>query len=810
MKLRSVIKLLQAHDPSGFYSVQCSKLDYNISPRGRYKLNDEFKDIWSRYAAKFKALAVIPSACIHFWNYSRKIKSLDACHLYGRFQGCCLMVTVIDAYDQNLTLGYCIVENENKEAWNWFASIICDLFEGCQLIISDRDKGLEEVKNYQNKECVFSNCSIHITANAGVTSASAKKAVTKLARSGNMAMYYQNLEKIRSTFGSNIATYLDNVREKFCFPFLQQRGLLSNYGQSSSNASEQQNASYSDFRGLAMTEGVIYFFNTCVSTFKVRRDLGIKSLSMENYVSEEIVKKVFDKGTESKGKGWRLELTEHDEFYHKLSFLVSVSTNRKTQERFQIVVKFDCYAENWYDRIQCSCGLFVLKGYPCFHAGHVLVNIRLEGFKFYANNPIWKLWHVNWYAPAYHTSNYVAQYSPRDFQLLEVDYTSLAKFVIFPPRIVARKGRPKQCRQTKRKLKENTEDDDYSDYDDDDDDDDRHGYDDDDPYNLYKKQEKPVHKCTGCGSTEHNIATCHNKNIGYMMSISRHLKTMSQLIMNDKDQSQTLMQKCLCTRYCNQLCYSTNVSGRQFCICSDVSTEVDNLLQYGVLNQIMTRQLTHYSKLKKFYNNQTVFRNTYNKTSIDAELDDAHYGMMNCSFCKFIHPKSYDASLRSFIHECPLDVCSYLHRTKSCVGKERFVFSIRPSKFLTRDNNSSIGDGLHANVEIPIGTIIAIYNGTHLEAANTEIVDRHRGYLINLNKDLYLDCFENRHNMKCFASIVNSACGLKDPCNNISPINNAELVPGNVVNTPYIRSTKLISPGQEILISYGRSFFCSS
>ncbi len=108
------------------------------------------------------------------------------------------------------------------------------------------------------------------------------------------------------------------------------------------------------------------------------------------------------------------------------------------------------------------------------------------------------------------------------------------------------------------------------------------------------------------------------------------------------------------------------------------------------------------------------------------------------------------------------------------------------------------------------GTIIAIYNGTHLEAANTEIVDRHRGYLINLNKDLYLDCFENRHNMKCFASIVNSACGLKDPCNNISPINNAELVPGNVVNTPYIRSTKLISPGQEILISYGRSFFCSS
>ncbi len=97
------------------------------------------------------------------------------------------------------------------------------------------------------------------------------------------------------------------------------------------------------------------------------------------------------------------------------------------------------------------------------------------------------------------------------------------------------------------------------------------------------------------------------------------------------------------------------------------------------------------------------------------------------------------------------------------------------------------------------GTIIAIYNGTHLEAANTEIVDRHRGYLINLNKDLYLDCFENRHNMKCFASIVNSACGLKDPCNNISPINNAELVPGNVVNTPYIRSTKLISPGQEIL-----------
>ncbi len=69
---------------------------------------------------------------------------------------------------------------------------------------------------------------------------------------------------------------------------------------------------------------------------------------------------------------------------------------------------------------------------------------------------------------------------------------------------------------------------------------------------------------------------------------------------------------------------------------------------------------------------------------------------------------------------------------------------------------------------------------------------------------------ENRHNLKCFASIVNTACGLKDPATGSSPVNNADLVPGNISNTPYIRSTKLISPGEEIFVAYGSKFFSTN
>ena len=120
------------------------------------------------------------------------------------------------------------------------------------------------------------------------------------------------------------------------------------------------------------------------------------------------------------------------------------------------------------------------------------------------------------------------------------------------------------------------------------------------------------------------------------------------------------------------------------------------------------------------------------------------------------------------INECPLDLESYVRRTASCVGKESKFFRTSPSNY-----------------------------------------DAHKGYLLLINQNEYLDCFEARYAVresdKCFASFANSACGLKDPTSDdFTPINNAEIVFGK---KPYLKSIKKINRGEEIFAAYGTAFF---
>jgi hypothetical protein len=123
---------------------------------------------------------------------------------------------------------------------------------------------------------------------------------------------------------------------------------------------------------------------------------------------------------------------------------------------------------------------------------------------------------------------------------------------------------------------------------------------------------------------------------------------------------------------------------------------------------------------------------------------------------------------------------------------------------------TTIGDGLYALVDIPTGVNLAFFNGQLLKTKELTpfIKEQHKGYIIALTNQLYLDCYSYKQSRKCFASFANTANGLQDPQNpRVTPTNNAQLVVNVAKKTAHLRTIKPISKGDEILYAYGRYFF---
>jgi hypothetical protein len=326
------------------------------------------------------------------------------------------------------------------------------------------------------------------------------------------------------------------------------------------------------------------------------------------------------------------------------------------------------------------------------------------------------------------------------------------------------------------------------------------------PYNFDDDPEK-INKCSGCGEVGHNYRTCHNKNVGYMLTnCNQWTPKLLELIKQDPNNNGGMVNL-FCNKYCS-LSLRCNENKK---ITNTPEHEEPRLTCNG--KRVTYRpccDLTIYAGKKMDI--------LSGQLSNDKDLNECFDFFMtfNCSFCGWTHEKTFDAVHSKTINECPLDYQSYVNRTKSCVGKERLFFTIGKSKYrstrMNDDQENTIGEGLFANVDIPAGTTLAFFKGVVVTDPDESIMTLHKGYLLQLSKNKeYLDCYEARHNSsfpdteKCYASFANSACGLRDPNNlGITPRNNAEIM---FSPKPYLRSIRNIKKGEEILASYGNGFF---
>ena len=129
------------------------------------------------------------------------------------------------------------------------------------------------------------------------------------------------------------------------------------------------------------------------------------------------------------------------------------------------------------------------------------------------------------------------------------------------------------------------------------------------------------------------------------------------------------------------------------------------------------------------------------------------------------------------------------------------------------DNSRGIGDGLFSNLLWKKNDVIVVFKGEIIDMHERDkrIEEGKHGYMIEFNRNSYLDCYENRWangDDRCLASVANCPrnCRFVDVRMRGNPSPNARLRLDLVNKKAALVSIKQIAAHEEILWDYGSAF----
>ncbi len=523
--LTGLIDHLKENDKDGIYDLEVQNLSYTIPMEDLINELHVYSGA-NTYAKEFKRMLVIPSVSVQFWkNHLRQIMTLDACHMYGRFDCVCNLLVAVDANNQLFPLGYSITKNEDGENWKYTARHAFAKLNPISLAISDRDKGLAQISSLENVPLPtqYANCAVHMAKNAKFSKAEDIPLVTELAKCCTLQEYDKCLQKIAAVKPES-AAYLDERKELFCLLFMQSETFVTNYGVVTSNAAEQMNNVLKQFRDMPFAAGILWFLEYLQKMILERKEASASMREKTHTVAGNLYPQVKVTAQKMYDASYRFSLQSFDPETEKATFLISLSG---ASLQYSKKVALQPNATHWADRIECLCQKR-LYGYPCWHAAIILrfmLKKRCFGVprhsKQYFVDPKWRLWSTVWYAPALHVETYFKEYSEIAMNVPQPSFVhGIKRYQLFPPPFVPRKGRHKKRRHTSKAIPPQAlpiEDAPSSDaeYEDD-----EFGVDveDKDPYAPEKTH--VTHLCTGCGKAHHDIRNCAAKDVAYMVSKS--------------------------------------------------------------------------------------------------------------------------------------------------------------------------------------------------------------------------------------------------------------------------------------------------
>lgn len=128
---------------------------------------------------------------------------------------------------------------------------------------------------------------------------------------------------------------------------------------------------------------------------------------------------------------------------------------------------------------------------------------------------------------------------------------------------------------------------------------------------------------------------------------------------------------------------------------------------------------------------------------------------------------------------------------------------------ITKVYDKDIGQGLFARISIPEGVEIVRFEGEFI--TSNEVVTRQSlelaGYIIHFNANYSLDCRARCQGGACYASKANDYRKCRFKKSGLIPSSNAKLQINYISKFAYLKSTRTIQPGEEILYKYSTNYF---
>jgi len=462
--LPDVIKSWQEADPDGFYYFETQPCNYEVDPR-------------LRDMPMYRRSIVVGSWMLKFWKHSRKVPCVDGCYAKQDFGGVYLMLTMKNSLGSNMPIACAHVPTENGDNWEWFFNCLHFLFNDFEVLISDRDKGLESldlakiVSNSTNngedaaqapKVFPHRNCALHILRNCGVSDRKAQSidgnaAIAYLARASSKDLYKWALQNlIVENYGQDVADKLDARKELFVDCYLYERfGPFMSFAEISSNSTEQFN-SLADHENKGMRRrGVSDAMHEFLILSLEKYDEYRKFMSVEH---THDVRPDITKRTQAQADDDRINLgytasfvaSERDTSVH----IFKVYSTHATQSSWMAEVKLyfgPMDNRKWTDRIVCSSCL-PMSGTPCRHTCQVLrhlddivTNLGDDSLLRMEYRPLQHSYdNPRWYHEEYHLKTALLQCkhaSPTPPARLANNQRAL-----LPPPLTRRKGRPRKTR----------------------------------------------------------------------------------------------------------------------------------------------------------------------------------------------------------------------------------------------------------------------------------------------------------------------------------------------------------------------------
>uniref|UniRef100_A0A2N9J057 SWIM-type domain-containing protein n=1 Tax=Fagus sylvatica TaxID=28930 RepID=A0A2N9J057_FAGSY len=362
----------------------------------------EWKTYWSEDAgcAIFESVFWAFGPSIQGFMHCRPVVSIDATHLYGKYEGKLMIAMATDANNGIYPLAFAVTEKESKNTWRWFLRFlkkhVTKNREIC--IISDRHKGIMNAMKWsklQPLNAYHRFCIRHLVSNFN-TRFHDKRLKNMIQRAGE----HNQLRKFNATMDS-IRQYNKDAAK----PYWTKRQMLKSA------------------RNLPITAMVEFIYFKLVHYFNDRRVKTQAQLSSGQAFSTHAME-IFQKWSEKASLHHVIEFNREEGTF-QIQTQPSLTSMNKGNHRH--VVKLG-------DRT-CSCGKWQAYHIPC---SHVIAACASQ--------------HINVYQyidPFYSLTEMLASYQPHFEPMKDAPYWE--EDPNFPmlrpdPRLLRQRGRPKSTR----------------------------------------------------------------------------------------------------------------------------------------------------------------------------------------------------------------------------------------------------------------------------------------------------------------------------------------------------------------------------